>query len=100
LAKSSKSYTDLAKKAGATDDQMDRLKSAFQNLESESADTDKEMGEIATVFKELGIASDGVAGDLVELGSNMATMLAKAGYSDEEIDQLTQAFLELANTAP
>lgn len=100
LAKSSKSYTDLAKKAGATDDQMDRLKSAFKNLESESADTDKEMGEIATVFKELGIASDGVAGDLVELGSNMATMLAKAGYSDEEIDQLTQAFLELANTTP
>jgi DnaJ-class molecular chaperone len=81
IKKSQTAYQDLAQKAGATKDQMQRLETAFNNLDGESADIDGEMKNIAAVFKELGIASDGVAGDLrISITVKEHSLLVRKGF--------------------
>jgi hypothetical protein len=68
---------------------MKQLTEAFRALESGSGNVDDQFKAISSVFKELGISADGVSNDIIELGNKMQTMLATAGYSDDQIDILT-----------
>lgn len=99
LFKSKDKYMELAKSAGATEEELKELSAAFDRLKN-GKQTDKDLELINGTLKDLKVASMDTLSSLDQLAEQMKELMIAAGMPEDEINGIVAKLKELSNVTP